>query len=183
MNIRYGYDIALELGQPATILAMADVHSDFRGHIIRESELEVSPAIAAERFVDDNGNIVRRLVAPAGQVSLRLQGVFRADGREDEVDNAAEAVGVSDLPADALPFLLASRTARPICSPISPGRTSAPSAAAGRGCRRSATSFISASDLAIRRRVRRGPQARPLAGGRRRMPRLHPSGGRFLPLP
>ena len=109
MNIRYGYDIALELSQPATILAMADVHSDFRGHIIKESELEVAPAVAAERLVDDNGNIVRRLSAPAGQVSLRLQGVFRADGREDEVDSAAEAVGVSDLPADTLPFLRASR--------------------------------------------------------------------------
>ena len=92
MNIRYGYDIALELGQPATILAMADVHSDFRGQHHQESELEVAPAIAAERFVDDNGNIVRRLSAPAGRVSLRLQGVFRADGREDEVDSAAEAV-------------------------------------------------------------------------------------------
>ena len=70
MNIRYGYDVALDLGQPATILTMMDVHSDFRRGIVEERELEVSPAIAAERFVDDNGNIVRRLSAPAGSVSL-----------------------------------------------------------------------------------------------------------------
>jgi transglutaminase-like putative cysteine protease len=109
MHIRYGYDIALELAQPATILAMADVHSDFRRDIVEETELEVAPAMGVERFVDDSGNVVRRLSAPAGPVSLRLQGVFRSDGREDEVDPAAEAVGASDLPSETLPFLRASR--------------------------------------------------------------------------
>jgi len=109
MHIRYGYDIALELAQPATILAMADVHSDFRGCIVEETEFEVVPAMAAERFVDDSGNVVRRLSAPAGSVSLRLQGVFRSDGREDETDPSAEIVGASDLPPETLPFLRASR--------------------------------------------------------------------------
>jgi len=109
MHIRYGYDIALELAQPATILAMADVHSDFRRDIVEETELEAAPAMTVERLVDDNGNVVRRLSAPAGPVSLRLQGVFRSDGREDEVDPAAEAVGASDLPSETLPFLRASR--------------------------------------------------------------------------
>ena len=41
MQIRYGFDIALELAQPATILAMMDVHSDFRHCIAEETELEV----------------------------------------------------------------------------------------------------------------------------------------------
>ena len=30
MDIRYGFDIALELAQPVTIFTMMDVHSDFR---------------------------------------------------------------------------------------------------------------------------------------------------------
>ena len=51
-----------------------------------------------ERLVDDSGNIVRRLSAPAGAVSLRLEGVFHSDGREDEVEPAADAIGASDLP-------------------------------------------------------------------------------------
>jgi transglutaminase-like putative cysteine protease len=109
MQIRYGFDIALELAQPATILAMMDVHSDFRRCVAAETELELAPRIAAERYVDDDGNIVRRLLAPAGPVSLRLQGVFRTDGREDEVDTAAEAVAASDLPPDTLPYLRPSR--------------------------------------------------------------------------
>ena len=109
MHIRYGFDVALDLAQPTTILTMMDVHSDFQQGVAEERELEVAPAIAAERFVDDSGNIVRRLPAPAGPVSLRLQGVFRTDGREDKVDTAAEAVAAPDLPHDTLPFLRPSR--------------------------------------------------------------------------
>jgi len=109
MHIRYGYDVALELAQPTTILAMTDVHPDFRGCIVEETEFEVAPAMAVKRFVDDTGNVVRRLSAPAGAVSLRLQGVFRSNGRADEVDTDAEVVGASDLPPDTVPFLRASR--------------------------------------------------------------------------
>jgi transglutaminase-like putative cysteine protease len=109
MHIRYGFDVALDLAQPTAILTMMDVHSDVRCGVAEESALELAPILSAERFVDDGGNIVRRLSAPAGPVSLRLQGVFRTDGREDEVDTAAEAVAAPDLPHDTLPFLRPSR--------------------------------------------------------------------------
>jgi hypothetical protein len=109
MDIRYGFDIALELPQPATILAMMDVHSDFRHCIAEETQFELSPGVAADRFVDRRGNIVRRLSAPAGTISLSLKGVFRCEGREDEADRAAGIAPASNLPLSALPFLLPSR--------------------------------------------------------------------------
>ena len=109
MLIRYGFDIALELAQPSTVLAMMDVHSDVRDCIVDETVLNVSPAIVADRFIDGRGNVVRRLSAPAGRVSLRLDGVFRSDGREDKADLAAKLVAPSDLPPETLPFLLPSR--------------------------------------------------------------------------
>src|SRR3984885_3347139 len=110
MLIRYGFDIALNLVQPTTtILMMMDVHSDVRSGIAEESELQLTPIIPAERFVDDSGNVIRRLCAPAGVASLRLDGVYRTDGRADEVDTTAETVAMSELPLDALPFLRPSR--------------------------------------------------------------------------
>ena len=109
MQIRYGFDVALDLAQPTTILTMMDVHSEARCGVAEESQLELAPVMPAERFVDDSGNVVRRLSAPAGAASLRLQGVFRSNGRQDEVDTAAEAASVSELPPDALPFLRPSR--------------------------------------------------------------------------
>ena len=109
MHIRYGFDIALDLAQPTAILTMMDVHSDCRHAIVGETELELSEAIPATRFVDRDGNIVRRLCADAGSLSLRLQGVFHITGRRDEVDRTADAWPISDLPSEALPFLRASR--------------------------------------------------------------------------
>ncbi len=109
MHIRYGFDIALDLAQPTTILTMMDVHSDCRHAVVGETELELSHAIPAARFADRDGNIVRRLCAEAGSLSLRLEGVFHASGRKDEVDKTADAWAVSDLPSEALPFLRGSR--------------------------------------------------------------------------
>ena len=74
MDIRYGFDIAIDFAQPTTFLSMMDVHSDFRSGIVEETELELEPIIPAQRFVDDSGNVVRRLFAPAGTASLRLSG-------------------------------------------------------------------------------------------------------------
>ena len=144
MNIRYGFDIALELPQPTTILATMDVHSDFRHCIAKETELELSPAIAAERFVDGHGNIVKRLSAPAGPVSMRLEGVFRSEGREDEIDVAAKRSQRRNCRAARCRSFGRADIARPTFSPISRGRTSAPSAAGGPACRPSAISFINA---------------------------------------
>ncbi len=109
MDILYGFDIAIDFAQPTTFLSMMDVHSDFRSGITEETELDLEPIIPAQRFVDDNGNVVRRISAPTGTVSLRLQGVFRTDGRPDEVDTAAETTPVSSLPPETLPFLRPSR--------------------------------------------------------------------------
>jgi hypothetical protein len=161
MQIRYGFDIALEVAQPATILAMMDVHSDRRHCIAKETDLGLSPAIAADRFIDGRGNIVRRLSAPAGCLSLRLEGVFRSEGREDEADPAAELVAPFDLPPETLLFFYPAGIASLTFCPISRGRTLAPSAAGGLAWRPSATSSTNASDSATPRRARRGPRARP----------------------
>lgn len=106
MLIRYGFDIALNVGQPATtILTMMDVHSEIRSGVLQESALELSPVLPAQRFVDEHGNVVRRLTASAGVTSMHLDGVFQCAGSTDEVDPSAEWIPVSDLPPDTLPFL------------------------------------------------------------------------------
>jgi transglutaminase-like putative cysteine protease len=109
VDIRYGFDIALELRAPTTILTMMDLHSDLRDKIVEETALRISPAAPAESFVDRRGNFVRRLSGDAGVVALRLEGVFRSDKREDDADETAEALPASNLPPEVLPFLRPSR--------------------------------------------------------------------------
>jgi transglutaminase-like putative cysteine protease len=109
VDIRYGFDIALTLAAPTTILTTMDVHSDLRDRIVEETELKTSPSTPVESFVDPRGNVVRRLSGSAGELALRLEGVFRSDGREDDVDETAGALPASNLPPEVLPFLRPSR--------------------------------------------------------------------------
>jgi transglutaminase-like putative cysteine protease len=109
MLIRYGYDIEVELFQSTTLVAAMDVHSSRRRRLVRESDLQISQSIPVETFVDDDGNVLRRLTAEAGNLSLKLDGVFTDSGAPDEIDRSAEAWPVSALPPETLPFLLGSR--------------------------------------------------------------------------
>jgi transglutaminase-like putative cysteine protease len=109
MHVRYGFNLALDLAQPTTILTMVDVHSDCRHAVVGETEFELSPAVPAARFTDRDGNVMRRVSGRAGSLSLRLEGVFRTDGRKDDVDRTADAWAISELPPDALPYLRPSR--------------------------------------------------------------------------
>jgi len=109
MLIRYGYNIEIELVQPTTIVTAMDVHCSERQNVVRESELRVSQPIPVETFADLNGNMLRRLNALPGVLSLELDGVFIHSGEPDPVDWSADTCPIALLPLDVLPFLLGSR--------------------------------------------------------------------------
>src|ERR1700687_4119168 len=108
MLIRYGFDIELDLPQTTPVLIMMDVHPSRRGDIVSESTLVTSQSIPIENFVDAHGNMNRRMNAQSGRLALSLGGVVRDRGTHDEVDRNADQC-LSDLPREALPFLMPSR--------------------------------------------------------------------------
>ncbi|SDR63705.1 Transglutaminase-like enzyme, putative cysteine protease [Rhizobiales bacterium GAS113] len=109
MLIRYGYDIELEFAHPASVITLMEVHPTRRGDIRMESPLLVLPLTTVEPFFDGFGNRCRRIAAPAGRIALHLEGFIWDSGVADSVNWAAQALPVSALPPDVLPFLLASR--------------------------------------------------------------------------
>jgi transglutaminase-like putative cysteine protease len=109
MLVRYGFDIEIELFQTTTIIAVMDVHSTRRPRILWESELKVSQPLSIETFVDFNGNVVKRMTAQAGLLSLESEGVLADSGEPDEINCSAEAWPVAMLPPETLPFILGSR--------------------------------------------------------------------------
>src|SRR5271154_1629301 len=108
MLVQYGFDIELELPQPSIIITAMDVHYSERQNIVRES-LKLSQSVPAEKFVDANGNVLRRINALPGLLSLVLCGIFNHGGDADAVPRSAEEWPISQLPRDVLPFLLGSR--------------------------------------------------------------------------
>jgi transglutaminase-like putative cysteine protease len=109
MLIRYGFNIEIELPQPAAVVTAMDVHSSVRHDILREREFRVSQPIRVGTFTDPQGNVLHRFNAQTGRISLELDGIYECDGRTDIVDENADMVPVNDLPLDVLPFLQGSR--------------------------------------------------------------------------
>jgi transglutaminase-like putative cysteine protease len=109
MQIRYGFDIELELFQPTTIVTVMDIHPTRHSDVVEESGLHCNQDIRLEKFIDYFGNVSRRITAESGTLAIKLQGLVNDTGLHDPVVVNAAQTSVSMLPADVLPFLAASR--------------------------------------------------------------------------
>jgi transglutaminase-like putative cysteine protease len=109
MRIRYGFDIELSLPQPTTVVTVMDVHPSRKSDVIEESGVHTNQEIRFQKFIDCFGNVTRRLTSDGGTLGLKLVGSIGDSGLPDPVNLLANAVNVSELPADVLPFLVASR--------------------------------------------------------------------------
>lgn len=110
MLIRFGYELRIAVTQPTPFVCVLDVHPDRRGDIRHEYPFSVRPhSIPATKYVDSFGNICRRFVAPAGETTMRGDGIILDSGAPDPIAPAAQEIPVANLPDDVLVFLLGSR--------------------------------------------------------------------------
>ncbi|MDX2265582.1 MAG: transglutaminase family protein [Hyphomicrobiales bacterium] len=108
MFIRYGYEIVLTCPQETPLVCLMDIHPD-RAADIQSETVSVTPYRPQSVFIDMFGNKARRLVAPAGDVTLACSGLIYDEGLPDRQNFIAVETPVADLPPFALPFLLGSR--------------------------------------------------------------------------
>lgn len=109
MLIRYGFKIAISCPQSTPVVARLSVHPDRKGDVIYEIPFHTDPMVPSTLFTDEFGNRARRFCAPAGDITLRADGIISDSGAKDETGFAAREVPIMDLPTDAMPFLLGSR--------------------------------------------------------------------------
>jgi transglutaminase-like putative cysteine protease len=109
MKVRVGFELAYEFAQRTPVLLMLNVHPSRASDLVKPDHLRVAPALPVTRYLDAFGNICSRLVAPPGQVEISADAVVVDSGRPDAVEPAARQHEVSELPHDALVFLLGSR--------------------------------------------------------------------------
>ena len=109
MLIRYGFDIDIQLWQPATLITAMDVHESQRNAIVGENEFQISTGDRVHTWDDDEGNKFRRLTGGPGTLGVKLNGVVVNSGALDDRDPDAELVPVQNLPPDTLPYLRNSR--------------------------------------------------------------------------
>ncbi len=109
MRIRAGFEIIYECPAPTPMLLALSVHPSRRDDLETPDWLRTDPALDVRQYIDGFGNIISRIVAPAGRTSLSADFVIRDSGLPDEVAPDAAQSPVADLPDEVAVFLLGSR--------------------------------------------------------------------------
>jgi transglutaminase-like putative cysteine protease len=109
MLIRYGYEITLNFQQPTALVCLLSVHEDRAADIRVPETTFTAPDVPTSTYRDLFGNRCRRLVAPAGDLTIWGDATIEDDGRPDNVLPAAQELPVPELPDDCLAYLMGSR--------------------------------------------------------------------------
>ena len=109
MLIRYGYEITLTCTQPTAMVCLLSVHDDHKKDIRIPEKVFTTPIIQTRTYRDSFGNQCRRLVAPAGDLTIWGDATIEDDGKPDAADPDARELSVADLPDACLVYLMGSR--------------------------------------------------------------------------
>jgi transglutaminase-like putative cysteine protease len=95
--------------QATPVIALLNVHASRFSDLERPDYLLTSPSVPLEGYRDSFGNWCNRMVAPAGQFTLRTDTIVRDDGLWDPTAQDVQETAIQNLPPDVLLFLLGSR--------------------------------------------------------------------------
>ena len=109
MLIRVGHEITIACEHPTPLICLLAVHPEMQGHLLQPEVLRTDPAVPVPAYIDSFGNICRRMIAPAGGITLYADATVYVSGSPDIADPAAEQWEIGRLPDTALRYLLGSR--------------------------------------------------------------------------
>ena len=85
MLIRYGYEITINCPQPTPLVCLLAVHEERKADIRVPETVFTVPDTPTTTYLDLFGNRCRRLVAPAGDLTLWGDATIEDDGKLDPV--------------------------------------------------------------------------------------------------
>jgi transglutaminase-like putative cysteine protease len=130
MIVRAGYKISFEFPAPVPMNLLLSIRPERRGDLVTPEVITFDPPVPAREFIDSFGNVVTRIVAPAGSLTMSADFTIRDSGLLDDVHPDAREIAVQDLPDDVLQYLMGSRycdtdklsqTAWNMFGPLTPG--------------------------------------------------------------
>ena len=108
MLIRIGYEIAVYCPSPTAFVTLMDIREEEKG-AVRTETFSTAPALETQLYRDLFGNICRRFVAPAGELTLFSDSLVENSGLVDPYVPDAVQHPVAELPDECLVFLMGSR--------------------------------------------------------------------------
>jgi transglutaminase-like putative cysteine protease len=109
MKIRVGYELIYDFPQPTPMIMVLGIHFTRASDVITPDHLTITPSVPVTPYRDGFGNWCSRIVAPAGSLRLKADGLVRDSGLPDVTALCARQHKVEDLPAETLVYLLGSR--------------------------------------------------------------------------
>ena len=109
MLIRYGYEITINCWEPTAVVTLLQIREDQKVDIRSPEVFTTEPSIVTKLYPDLFGNICRRFVAPAGDLTLTSDSEINDSGLTDPYIPTAEQHDVADLPDECLVYLMGSR--------------------------------------------------------------------------
>jgi transglutaminase-like putative cysteine protease len=109
IHIRAGYEIAFDCPQVTPMLLVLSIHPSRVPDLITPQRIVFDRDVIPYDYVDSFGNVCTRIIAPAGRTAIRTDFVISDSGLTDAVVPNARQHDITELPNDALIFLLGSR--------------------------------------------------------------------------
>ncbi|GLS17204.1 transglutaminase [Labrys miyagiensis] len=109
MLIRYGYEITIQCAQPTALVCLLSINEQRAADIRVPETVWTNPSIPTTAYHDMFGNVCRRMVAPAGDLTIWGDATIWDSGLLDEIALGAREFPVPDLPDECLVYLMGSR--------------------------------------------------------------------------
>lgn len=109
IRLRVGYELTYQCPQDTPMILLVNIHYSRASDIIVPDQLTTDPPIPISAYRDGFGNWCHRILAPAGRIQLRGQGLIHDPGLPDPYLPDTPQHQVQDLPEETLVFLLGSR--------------------------------------------------------------------------
>jgi transglutaminase-like putative cysteine protease len=108
LRIHVGCGVIYEVQQPTPIVFVVQVQDGPEQRVLREIRT-VEPDVPVEQIRDGYGNIVWRLVAPAGTLRLRYDALVEVPAPPDPVLPELQKTPIEQLPGDVLSYIWPTR--------------------------------------------------------------------------
>ena len=109
MRIKAGFEVIYDCPEPVPMLLTLSVHPSRRDDLETADWLKTDPVGDVRQYLDGFGNIVSRILAPAGRTTLSADYIIRDTGLVDDYAPDAIQIAAHNLPDDVIVYLLGSR--------------------------------------------------------------------------
>ncbi|WP_259702866.1 MULTISPECIES: transglutaminase-like domain-containing protein [Synechococcales] len=109
LQIQVGYALVYRCPTPTPMILTLSINDSRAADLIQPDRLVLTPEVPVQTYRDSYGNCCSRILAPAGLITLRGNGVVADSGLPDPVLPWLDQEPVQTLPEEVLLFLLGSR--------------------------------------------------------------------------